>query len=97
MYNGFYSSNALACTTQQSLLVRVRPLTSLHVFPFSCTDALIKDINTDKLVSLRSVDRPAYSSFKSDAFFSRPSQLEPPESDPAAVRVKPGESVADKK
>lgn len=52
-------------------------------------DALIKDINTDKEVSLRSVEREAYVKFKEDAFFSRPSELSPPTYDPNAVRVKP--------
>lgn len=57
------------------------------------TDALIKDINTDKLVAQHSSSRPHYASYASDPFFTRPSSLPPPESDPTAVRVKPGEKV----
>lgn len=62
----------------------------------SHTDALIKDINHDKLVALNSVSspsRPAYASFQDDPFFFRPSTLEPPIEDPARPRVKPGDET----
>lgn len=61
--------------------------------PLTPADALIKDINTDKLVASTSVTRAAYAAFASDPFFTKKSELSPPESDPAAVRVKPGEKV----
>lgn len=64
--------------------------------PSSHTDALIKDINHDKLVALHSVSspsRPAYASFQDDPFFFRPSTLEPPSEDPAKPRVKPGDET----
>ncbi|KAM0752959.1 riboflavin kinase [Meredithblackwellia eburnea MCA 4105] len=58
-------------------------------FNYAGLDALIKDINTDKEVSLRSVERPAYESYKTDPFFSKASTLPPPTYDPTAVKVKP--------
>ena len=50
------------------------------------TDALIKDINTDKLVSLNSLNRPIYQSYTSDPFFLRPSNL--PAFDPSVMERK---------
>lgn len=70
-------------------------------FPFfrltsaSSPDALIKDIDTDKLVAATSVARPAYSPFQADPFFAHPSRLAPPTVDPAAPRVKPSEAEAE--
>lgn len=52
-------------------------------------DALIKDINFDKEVAAASAARPAYKAYASDAFFTKPSTLPPPESDPALPRVQP--------
>ncbi|GAA5902770.1 hypothetical protein JCM6882_004061 [Rhodosporidiobolus microsporus] len=63
-------------------------------YNYSSMDALIKDIDTDKLVALASVARSAYLPFQSDAFFSRKSTLEPPTEDPTKPRVKPGEEEA---
>ncbi|TNY17641.1 riboflavin kinase [Rhodotorula diobovata] len=65
-------------------------------YNYSSLDALIKDINHDKLVALHSVSspsRPAYASFQDDPFFFRPSTLEPPSEDPAKPRVKPGDET----
>ncbi|SCZ95697.1 BZ3500_MvSof-1268-A1-R1_Chr8-1g09736 [Microbotryum saponariae] len=58
-------------------------------YNYSSMDALIKDINTDKEVSLRSVSRPAYTPFAQDPFFTRESRLEEPKEDPNKVREKP--------
>lgn len=56
-------------------------------------DALIKDINHDKVVALNSVasDRLAYARFQADAFFSKPTDLEPLPAghDPSRPREKP--------
>jgi riboflavin kinase len=41
------------------------------------SDALIDDINTDKRVAFDSAQREAYSVFKRDSFFTRPSVLGP--------------------
>ncbi|KAM0786994.1 hypothetical protein ACM66B_002412 [Microbotryomycetes sp. NB124-2] len=62
-------------------------------YNYASLDALIDDINTDKLVAQRSVARPAYSRYAHDEFFTRPSQLEPlpPDADPAKPRPKPEE------
>ena len=38
-------------------------------FFFSTTDALIQDIETDKKVAIKSLDRDAYRSFGADPFF----------------------------
>ncbi|GAA6022501.1 hypothetical protein JCM10207_008534 [Rhodosporidiobolus poonsookiae] len=62
-------------------------------YNYSSMDALIKDIDTDKLVALNSVsNRPGYSSFLHDGFFTRASQLAPPTEDPTKPRVKPEEA-----
>lgn len=74
-------------------LTHTRLPLALSFNPTFNTDALIKDINTDKLVALHSSSRPSYATFSSDPFFSKPSTLPPPENDPTAVRVKPGEKV----
>ncbi|KAL8279154.1 hypothetical protein RQP46_008410 [Phenoliferia psychrophenolica] len=58
-------------------------------YNYNGLDALIKDINTDKEVSLRSVEREAYAKFKADPIFSKKSELPPPTHDPTAVRIKP--------
>lgn len=62
--------------------------------PFSA-DALIKDINHDKVVALKSVssDRPEYARFQTDAFFSKPTDLEPLPAghDPSRPREKPAQ------
>ncbi|BGP42781.1 riboflavin kinase [Rhodotorula kratochvilovae] len=62
-------------------------------YNYSSLDALIKDINHDKLVALNSVSasRAPYAAFERDAFFFRPSTLDPPVGDPTKPRVKPGE------
>ncbi|SCV66892.1 BQ2448_5538 [Microbotryum intermedium] len=57
-------------------------------YNYSSMDALIKDIDMDKSVSLRSVSRPSYATYASDPFFTRTSQLEKPKQDPNKVRVK---------
>jgi len=59
-------------------------------------DALIKDINHDKLVALNSVapSRAPYASYHDDAFFFTPSTLPPPADDPTKPRVKPSEHEA---
>jgi len=62
---------------------RLRPL----------ADALIKDINFDKEVAAASAARPAYKAFADDAFFTKPSTLAPPESDPSLPRVQPATIV----
>ncbi|ORY45853.1 hypothetical protein BCR35DRAFT_311081, partial [Leucosporidium creatinivorum] len=62
-------------------------------FNYAGLDALIKDINLDKQVALHSSSRPSYAAYAADPFFSKPSELPPPESDPSAVRVRPGERV----
>ncbi|GAA5863173.1 hypothetical protein JCM8547_002821 [Rhodosporidiobolus lusitaniae] len=61
-------------------------------YNYGSMDALIEDINTDKLVAAASVARPAYSPFQSDPFFTHPSRLAPPVEDPAKPRVKPAEA-----
>lgn len=68
-------------------------LSCRHMGPYRKTDALIKDIETDKQVALTSAARPAYLQYKSDPFFARASKLDPPEIDPGAKRVKPGEKI----
>ncbi|KAI5479830.1 hypothetical protein MNV49_002642 [Pseudohyphozyma bogoriensis] len=60
-------------------------------YNYNSLDALIKDINFDKEVAERSVDRPAYLTFKDDAFFTKKSELVPPTRDPNAKREKPGD------
>ncbi|KAK4047071.1 riboflavin kinase [Microbotryomycetes sp. JL201] len=62
-------------------------------YNYASLDALIDDINTDKLVAQRSVARPAYAKYAQDSFFTRPSQLEPlpADADPAKPRPKPDE------
>ncbi|GAA5831952.1 hypothetical protein JCM11251_002761 [Rhodosporidiobolus azoricus] len=60
-------------------------------YNYTSMDALIKDIDLDKLVAATSVARPSYLPFQSDAFFFRESTLEPPTEDPTKPRVKPGE------
>lgn len=54
-------------------------------------DALIKDINHDKVVAATSVQRPAYSAYSEDAFFSKPTDLAPLPAgeDPSRPREKP--------
>lgn len=47
------------------------------------TDALIKDIELDKSVSLASVSRPAYEAFRADPYFFDPSTLPP--ADPSVL------------
>ncbi|GAA5995679.1 riboflavin kinase [Rhodotorula paludigena] len=63
-------------------------------YNYSSLDALIKDINHDKLVAARSVapDRTPYASYAADDFFFRSSTLAPPAEDPAKPRVRPGEA-----
>ncbi|GAA5869253.1 hypothetical protein JCM3774_004185 [Rhodotorula dairenensis] len=62
-------------------------------YNYASMDALIKDINHDKLVALNSVaaDRPAYACFQSDPFFAKQSDLEPLPAgeDPSRPREKP--------
>jgi len=41
-------------------------------FDYTTLDALIEDIETDKRVTLNSLDRPPYEVFQNDAFFSTP-------------------------
>ncbi|GAA6058392.1 hypothetical protein JCM3770_002468 [Rhodotorula araucariae] len=65
-------------------------------YNYSSLDALIKDINHDKLVALNSVApaRAPYAAFEHDPFFFQPSTLEPPVADPALPRVKPADPDA---
>ncbi|KPV72705.1 uncharacterized protein RHOBADRAFT_39313 [Rhodotorula graminis WP1] len=65
-------------------------------YNYSSLDALIKDINHDKLVALNSVapSRAPYASYRDDAFFFAPSTLRPPTDDPTKPRVKPSEQEA---
>ena len=66
------------------------------LIPSPPADALIKDINHDKVVALNSVasDRPAYARFQTDPFFSKPTDLEPLPAghDPSRPREKPNQS-----
>jgi hypothetical protein len=56
------------------------------------TDALIKDIEMDKTVSLASALRPAYAKFVDDPFFTVPSVL-----DSALREVGGGKGAVEKK
>ncbi|GAA5992111.1 hypothetical protein JCM10908_001771 [Rhodotorula pacifica] len=62
-------------------------------YNYASMDALIKDINHDKLVALNSVssDRPVYAAYAQDPFFTKPSTLEPLPAgeDPSRPREKP--------
>ncbi|GAA5989996.1 hypothetical protein JCM5350_002362 [Sporobolomyces pararoseus] len=59
-------------------------------YNYTSMDALIKDIEFDKQVALKSTTtRPAYSSFAEDEFFFNESTLEPTDEDLSKPRVKP--------
>ncbi|POY75833.1 putative Riboflavin kinase [Rhodotorula taiwanensis] len=60
-------------------------------YNYASLDALIKDINHDKVVAATSVQRPAYSAYSEDAFFSKPTDLAPLPAgeDPSRPREKP--------
>lgn len=61
------------------------------------TDALIKDIETDKKVAFDSVTtRTSYSNYKDDPFFTEQSTLEPPTEDLSKPRVKPTDQEEEK-
>lgn len=59
-------------------------------------DALIKDIEMDKLVSLNSVDRKVYLEFKENEFFKRQSNLGPIDLSLLERKVKPVETEGEK-
>ncbi|GAA6023464.1 hypothetical protein JCM11491_000585 [Sporobolomyces phaffii] len=61
-------------------------------YNYASMDALIKDIEWDKRVALRSTTtRAGYAEYADDDFFSRPSTLEPTDQDLSQPRVKPSE------
>ncbi|KAK4047188.1 riboflavin kinase [Microbotryomycetes sp. JL221] len=65
-------------------------------YNYASLDALIDDINTDKQVAERSVNRQGYKQFERDEFFTRSSRLQPlpPDQDPTKPRPKPQDHTA---
>ncbi|GAA5912056.1 riboflavin kinase [Sporobolomyces salmoneus] len=64
-------------------------------YNYTSMDALIKDIEFDKQVALRSTTtRPPYSAYQEDDFFFEPSKLEPTDEDLSKPRVKPTEAAS---